>query len=85
MYFPMLTLFYFSGSVVCSAWKTMMEEMENTVKLIRQNADTVETKALDALNALYTEKRKVRKAYQEEHVRILQQFTHVSRNLVSST
>lgn len=55
-----------------------MEELENTAKLIRQNADNIETKALEALNTLYSEKRKVRKLYQEEHTRILQQFTHVS-------
>nr|CAI5851109.1 unnamed protein product [Callosobruchus analis] len=56
----------------------MMEEMDNTAKLIRQNADSMESKCLDALNSLYTEKRKARKLYQEEHSRILQQFTHVS-------
>ncbi|CAG9765232.1 unnamed protein product [Ceutorhynchus assimilis] len=70
------------GSVVCSAWKTMMEEMENASKLIKQNADIVETKALDTLNTLYAEKRKVRKAYQEEHIRISQQFTHLSDEVV---
>lgn len=71
-----------SGSLVCSSWKNMMEEMENTAKLIRQNADSVESKALDSLNALYAEKRKVRKAYQEEHARILQQFTHLSDEVI---
>lgn len=59
-----------------------MEEMENTAKLIRQNADTIESKCLDALNALYAEKRKARKLYQEEHARILQQFTHVSLSYI---
>jgi tyrosine-protein kinase Fer len=66
------------GSLVASTWKTMMEELDNTGKLIKQNADTIESKLLDTLNGLYAEKRKVRKAYQEEHARILQQFTHVS-------
>lgn len=67
-----------TGSLVASSWKNMMEELDNTAKLIRQNADSIESKSLDALNALYAEKRKVRKLYQEEHTRILQQFTHVS-------
>ncbi|XP_066248419.1 tyrosine-protein kinase Fer isoform X2 [Euwallacea similis] len=70
------------GSVVCSSWRNMMEELENTSKLIRQNADTVETKALDALNSLHSEKRKVRKSYQEEHMRILQQFNNLSDEVV---
>lgn len=56
----------------------MMDELENSAKLIKQNADSVENKALDALNTLYAEKRKVRKTYQEEHTRILHQFTNVS-------
>lgn len=55
-----------------------MEEMDNAAKLIRQNADNIENKCVDAINALYAEKRKARKLYQEEHTRILQQFTHVS-------
>ncbi|KAL1505430.1 hypothetical protein ABEB36_005000 [Hypothenemus hampei] len=70
------------GSIVCSTWKTMMEEIENTAKLIKQNSDALETKALDALNALYVEKRKIRKAYQEEHTRILQQFNQLSEEVV---
>jgi tyrosine-protein kinase Fer len=60
------------------AWKNMLEELENTAKLIKQNADSVESKSLDKLNSLYVEKRRARKQYQEEHNRIVAQFTHVS-------
>ena len=60
------------------AWKNMLEELENTAKLIKQNADLVESKSLDKLNSLYAEKRRARKHYQEEHNRIVAQFTHVS-------
>jgi tyrosine-protein kinase Fer len=60
------------------AWKTMLEELENTAKLMKQNADSVESKSLDKLNSLYAEKRRARKQYQEEHNRIVAQFTHVS-------
>jgi tyrosine-protein kinase Fer len=56
----------------------MLEELENTAKLIKQNADLVESKSLDKLNSLYAEKRRARKHYQEEHNRIVAQFTHVS-------
>jgi tyrosine-protein kinase Fer len=56
----------------------MLEELENTAKLIKQNADSVESKSLDKLNSLYAEKRRARKQYQEEHNRIVAQFTHVS-------
>lgn len=67
-----------SGSLVSAAWRCMMEELDNAGKLIKQNADTVESKALDRLNVLHSEKRKARKQYQEEHNKILQRFTHVS-------
>ncbi|XP_044263147.1 tyrosine-protein kinase Fer isoform X1 [Tribolium madens] len=66
------------GSLVAATWRTMMEELENTGKLIKQNAETIETKVMEALNGIYAEKRKMKKAYQEEHARILLQFTHLS-------
>ncbi|CAH0559325.1 unnamed protein product [Brassicogethes aeneus] len=67
-----------AGSLVATSWRSIMEELDNTAKQIRQNADSIESKALDALNSLNVEKRKVRKLYQEEHTRILLQFTHLS-------
>ncbi|XP_056634585.1 tyrosine-protein kinase Fer isoform X2 [Diorhabda sublineata] len=67
-----------SGSLVAASWRNMMDEMDGTAKIIRQNADNIENKCLDTLNTLYAEKRKARKLYQEEHARILQQFTHLS-------
>lgn len=45
---------------------------------MRLNADCLEKDTLEKLNALYAEKRKARKQYQEEHSRIAQQFTQVS-------
>lgn len=66
------------GSLIASTWKTMMEELDNTGKLIKQNADSVESRALDSLNCLYAEKRKIRKLYQEEYTRIQHQLTNVS-------
>jgi tyrosine-protein kinase Fer len=65
------------GSLVAQAWENMLEELENTAKLIKQNADLVESKSLDKLNSLYAEKRRARKHYQEEHNRIVAEFTHV--------
>lgn len=66
------------GSLVTSAWRSTMEEVDNIGKLIRQNADAMETRAIDRLAAMCTEKRRARKQYQEEHNRISQQFSHVS-------
>ncbi|KAF5305505.1 hypothetical protein FQA39_LY01596 [Lamprigera yunnana] len=70
-----------SGSLIVAAWRSMMEELDNTSKLIKQNADSIENKTIDALNVMYAEKRKARKHYQEEHTRIAQQFTHLSEDV----
>ncbi|XP_022919604.1 tyrosine-protein kinase Fer isoform X2 [Onthophagus taurus] len=70
-----------SGSLITTAWKGMMEELDSVGKLIKQNADSIESKALDSLNGMYTEKRKARKQYQEEHTRIAQQFTHLQEDV----
>ena len=64
--------------VAFQAWRGMLEELDNTGKAVRHNADSLEKETLDKLNSLYAEKRKARKHYQEEHSRIAQQFTNVS-------
>ncbi|XP_069675618.1 tyrosine-protein kinase Fer isoform X2 [Periplaneta americana] len=69
------------GSLVAQAWRSMLEELENTAKLIKQNADCVESKSLEKLNTLYAEKRKARKLYQEEHNRIVSQFSHLTEDV----
>lgn len=71
-----------SSSLISAAWRTMLEEIETTSKLIKQNADALETKALERLNSIHAEKRKARKQYQEEHNKILHRFTHVSTYLL---
>ena len=66
------------GSVIASAWRAMTEEWENISRLIKANAEALESKALDRLTALMTERRKSRKVYQEDHSKINSQFTQVS-------
>ncbi|KAJ0177696.1 hypothetical protein K1T71_006569 [Dendrolimus kikuchii] len=70
-----------NGSVIASAWRTMTEEWENTSKLIRANAEALESRALDRLITLMTERRKSRKAYQEDHSKISSQFTQLSEEV----
>ncbi|XP_034247322.1 tyrosine-protein kinase Fer isoform X2 [Thrips palmi] len=70
-----------AGSLVAKAWRGIMEELDNTGRAVRQNAESLEKETLEKLNTLYTEKRKARKNYQEEHSRIAQQFTHLSEDV----
>lgn len=70
-----------NGSVIASAWRTMTEEWENTSRLIKANAEALDSKALDRLNTLMTERRKARKVYQEDHSKISSQFTQLSEEV----
>ncbi|XP_028161880.1 tyrosine-protein kinase Fer isoform X4 [Ostrinia nubilalis] len=70
-----------NGSVIASAWRTMTEEWENTSRLIRANAEALESRALDRLTTLMTERRKARKVYQEDHSKISSQFTQLSEEV----
>ncbi|KAJ1527690.1 hypothetical protein ONE63_007649 [Megalurothrips usitatus] len=67
-----------AGSLVAKAWRGMLEELDNTGKAVRHNADCLEKDTLEKLTGLYADKRKARKQYQEEHARIAHQFTQVS-------
>lgn len=57
-----------------------MDELEQTSRQLKLNADHLEAVCQDKLTQLYHDKRKARKQYQEEHLKISQQFTHVSPN-----
>ncbi|XP_022825868.1 tyrosine-protein kinase Fer isoform X1 [Spodoptera litura] len=70
-----------NGSVIASAWRAMTEEWENISRLIRANAEALESKALDRLTTLMTERRKSRKVYQEDHTKISSQFTQLSEEV----
>ncbi|XP_032516124.1 tyrosine-protein kinase Fer isoform X1 [Danaus plexippus] len=70
-----------NGSVIASAWRTMTEEWENTSRLIKANAEALDSRALDRLNSLMTERRKARKVYHEDHSKISSQFTQLSEEV----
>lgn len=67
-----------AGSLVTRAWRAMMEELEQQAKQMRMNAELLDGLCQDKLSPLYQDKRKARKAYQEEHNKIAAQFNHVS-------
>lgn len=73
-------LFFTAGSVIALAWRTMTEEWESTSRQIKANAEALESRALDRLVTLMTERRKARKVYQEDHTKISSQFTQVRLN-----
>lgn len=65
------------------AWRTVMEEWEQTAKQFKSNAEFLESLCQDKLTHLYQDKRKARKTYQEEHHKIASQFTNVSQSKIN--
>ena len=55
-----------------------MEEWDQTAKQLKTNAELLETVCQDKLTQLYQDKRRARKAYQEEHSKIAAQLSIVS-------
>ncbi|XP_054280011.1 tyrosine-protein kinase Fer isoform X2 [Macrosteles quadrilineatus] len=72
---------YLTGSLVAQAWKGILEEVENAAKLVKTNADVVEKETLEKLNTLYIEKRKARKSYQDDHIRISLQMSNIAEDV----
>lgn len=63
------------------AWRSVIEEWEQTAKQFKSNAEFLESLCQDKLTHLYQDKRKARKLFQEEHQKIATQFTNVSKFL----
>ncbi|XP_063706686.1 tyrosine-protein kinase Fer [Culicoides brevitarsis] len=69
------------GSHITKAWRSFMDELEQTSRQLKLNADHLEAVCQDKLTQLYHDKRKARKQYQEEHLKISQQFTHITEDV----
>ncbi|XP_067209784.1 tyrosine-protein kinase Fer isoform X2 [Linepithema humile] len=54
------------GSLIAQSWRDIMDSIDQTAKLIKQQADSVESIVVDQLSTLYSERRRARKFYQEE-------------------
>ena len=54
-----------------------MDSIDQTAKLIKQQADSMETVVIEHIISLHSERRKARKLYQEEHAWLNNQFQTV--------
>lgn len=79
---PLLLFSSLAGSQIAKAWRTTMEELDQSAKQLRMNADLLEGLCQDRLAQLFQDKRKARKAYQEEHSKIAAQFNNVSASSI---
>lgn len=55
-----------------------MDSIDQTAKLIKQQADSIESIVIEHISVLYSERRRARKVYQEEQVWLNNQFQQVS-------
>lgn len=59
-----------------------MESIDQTARLIKQQADSMENVVVDHIASLHSERRKARKFYQEEQAWLNNQFQQVSNYTV---
>jgi len=62
-----------------------MDSIDQTAKLIKQQADSIENIVVDQLSTLYSERRRARKLYQEEQNWLNNQFQQVSNYICYNT
>jgi len=66
------------GSLVAGAWKRLLDELDAASRAIRGACDRIEKNTLDRIAGICAEKRKAKKAYQDEYNRISSQYNNVS-------
>lgn len=67
-----------SGSLVSGAWKRLLDELDAASRAIRGVCDRIEKNTLDRIAGICAEKRKAKKAYQDEYNKISLQYNNVS-------
>lgn len=66
------------GSLIAQSWRDIMDSIDQTAKLIKQQADSIENIVVDQLSILYSERRRARKLYQEEQAWLNNQFQQLT-------
>ncbi|XP_076175281.1 tyrosine-protein kinase Fer isoform X2 [Ptiloglossa arizonensis] len=66
------------GSLIAQSWKDIMDSIDQTAKLIKQQADSIEAIVVEHIMTLCTERRRARKLYQEEQTWLNNQFQQLT-------
>lgn len=66
------------SSLMAGAWKRLLDELDAASRAIRSVCDRIEKNTLDRIAGICAEKRKAKKAYQDEYNRISLQYNNVS-------
>lgn len=66
------------GSLINQSWRDIMDSIDQTAKLIKQQADSMENIVVEQISHLYGERRRARKIYQEEQTWLNNQFQQLT-------
>ncbi|XP_044570188.1 tyrosine-protein kinase Fer isoform X5 [Drosophila ananassae] len=69
------------GSLMTKSWRSYMDEVDQQAKQFKYNAEQLEV-VCEKLAHLSQDKRKARKAYQEEHAKIAARLNHLTDEVV---
>ncbi|KAH8332624.1 hypothetical protein KR074_007592 [Drosophila pseudoananassae] len=69
------------GSLITKSWRSYMDEVDQQAKQFKYNAEQLEV-VCEKLSHLSQDKRKARKAYQEEHAKIAARLNHLTDEVV---
>ncbi|XP_033162264.1 tyrosine-protein kinase Fer isoform X4 [Drosophila mauritiana] len=69
------------GSLISKSWRSYMDELDHQAKQFKFNAEQLEV-VCDKFTHLSQDKRKARKAYQEEHAKIAARLNHLTDEVV---
>ncbi|XP_037909618.1 tyrosine-protein kinase Fer isoform X1 [Hermetia illucens] len=69
------------GSLITKSWRAYMDELDHQAKQFKTNAEMCEM-VCDKISYLSQDKRKARKAYQEEHTKISARLNHLTDEVI---
>ncbi|XP_033189734.1 tyrosine-protein kinase Fer isoform X3 [Bombus vosnesenskii] len=69
------------GSLIAQSWRDIMDSIDQTAKLIKQQADSIEAIVVEHIMTLYSERRRARKVYQEEQTWLNNQFQQLTEDV----
>ncbi|XP_034933840.1 tyrosine-protein kinase Fer isoform X2 [Chelonus insularis] len=67
-----------TGSLITQSWRDIMDSIDQTAKLIKQQADSMENDVIEQIASLYADRRRAKKLYQEEQAWLNNQFQQLS-------
>ncbi|XP_012268401.1 tyrosine-protein kinase Fer isoform X3 [Athalia rosae] len=70
-----------AGSLIAQSWKDILDSVDHSAKLIKQQADLMDSIVVEHITSLHAERRRARKLYQEEHTWLNNQFQQLTEDV----